>query len=634
MKKWYQKLSHPWAKSAAGFTLVELVVVIAIMGILGGVGAVGYSGYAKKAAQKADETIVSNVIRAVDTGIKSGLYDIESVMQIELDNASTLQQSGIQLPVGFVVLDTNGTQVLTATNSEKTTVGRACEFVDLSTFIANQEAANKKVVDLVNDSRNTSSDNCKPIQTKTKIDTHILAHDIFRIDNSGEKTYLNLYSVAADKLAAKLGGKTQICTTHSVLRTTSVKTGITTETGIVTACTQSGFMGSTHNKTTASMTTNSGNATIVDFNNSKFVCCAEDAQDVFETYGDNYTVGADDAKTTMLSQSLNAAFGDYTTVKLQSTDWVEASTIPTFYSNVSGMFEDVEQLSNLLYKVTTMDTEYLGVKLKGTGTGLSIPLLGKTATITKDTHDGPADTVYDIANKIVATHTTEDAFINNAWKDIDANRNPYDQEGFGMNGREYYLAVRTGYNLGFAEYVGTKCPNNHAAQIKNFGQPAVDMVLAEIGKAGDDFYTGVMEYVMEDITGVDVSNTKMPYCVQASVFGDAALATQFPFTACEECEKLYEQYKTSGTCEENGRAFYQMMVTAAQTPENLVNGTNESAAFFDYYEGYVDAFGELYRQAQNAANNGAVVISVYMDKGAFDYAVSPNSLDARNKVDG
>lgn len=631
-KRWYPKLRHPWAQSAAGFTLVELVVVIAIMGILAGVGTVGYGAYVKSAAKKADQTIVSNVIRAVDTGIKSGLYDLESVMQIEVDNAATLQQSGIQLPVGFVILDTEGTEVLTATNSEKTTIGRDCEIVDISTFLTNN-----KVFD-ANSAANTAATNrtaVKEFVVDNECSYVLGSHTIYKVIDNGVYSYAS--PVYVTSLASKLAGD-KICLTHSILREKQIHIGVKDETK-ATKC-----KNWLHQEETTTIKTGERQERVIDFNASKFVYCDENSQTKFETYGDNYAAGPDTAKTSMLSQSLNAAFGDYTTVKLQSTDWVEASTIPTFFSNVSGMFADVENLSNLLMGIVTMNKEnYMGfdVDLKGTGTGmhvkadLVIKKIDKTATITKDTHDSSSDLVYDIANKVVTTHTTEDNFINNAWNAIDTNSYPYDQEGFGLNGREYFLAARTGYNLGFSEYVGSRCPNGHAEQIKTFGQPAVDLVLEEIGMAGDATMTSVMNGIIGDLVpNADVSDAKMPYCVQESVFGDEALAAQFPFTACEECEKLYEQYKTSGTCEENGRAFYQMMVTAASTPQNLVNGTNDDAAFFDYYEGYVDAFGELYRQAQTAANNGAVVISVYMDKGAFDYAVSPNSLDARNKVDG
>lgn len=59
-------LAHPWAKSKAGFTLVELIVVIAVLGILSGVGAVGYSGYVKQAHKAHDIQMVGDLLYAME----------------------------------------------------------------------------------------------------------------------------------------------------------------------------------------------------------------------------------------------------------------------------------------------------------------------------------------------------------------------------------------------------------------------------------------------------------------------------------------------------------------------------------------------------------------------------------------
>lgn len=88
------KLQHPWAKSAAGFTLIELIVVIAIIAILACLGTVGYSGYVKSANKKSDMFLVGNIMRGIEICTNATTF---------VDNDTSALAATVY-PVGAIVL--------------------------------------------------------------------------------------------------------------------------------------------------------------------------------------------------------------------------------------------------------------------------------------------------------------------------------------------------------------------------------------------------------------------------------------------------------------------------------------------------------------------------------------------------
>lgn len=92
---------RPSLKSAAGFTLVELIVVIAILGILAGIGTVAYTGYIKRAQKGVDQQLMGDLVYA------SYLADYA--------DPSLFGENG----VAYIVATPNGVEVAGTTDSGK-----------------------------------------------------------------------------------------------------------------------------------------------------------------------------------------------------------------------------------------------------------------------------------------------------------------------------------------------------------------------------------------------------------------------------------------------------------------------------------------------------------------------------------
>lgn len=134
----------------------------------------------------------------------------------------------------------------------------------------------------------------------------------------------------------------------------------------------------------------------------------------------------------------------------------------------------------------------------------------------------------------------------------------------------------------------------------------------------------------------------LPGCINTSAFTDDTSGLKQAFidagdtnagsagSAFNKCAALYETYKNSSACEENGKLVYNTLATFNET----VDVANAYAAqhggdIYDYYNGYVNEINKLYESAQNTAGDGIVIV-VTVEEGLLKFQVSPNAANPRN----
>ena len=527
-----ERLKRTQGRGTGGFTLVELVVVIAILGILAGVGTVGYSGYMKAAQKKADQTLVANIIRAIEVGTNSTMYVSDD----------SFKMAQISYPVGFITLTADATKDSQVTVSNTLRGGAdhsPCNFVEIPNVIVR--------------TAHTLNSGCPKNDTGT----------YYTISDPDTVRYCTAHGPSA--VTENVGGQEYVsAVSHK-------------GTNLVFGC-----VGHDWNKTPS---TYPDGAVIL--SNQEAVCLEKSAglcEYAYAYQNDTFTgttsVGAAVSGNT-LYDAIEAAFGDVKTLKLQYNGWLsdEGADYATFYTAAPQVMDSIEDLTDkLVIASNSLGQSTLGLS-KDYGSGEEV-LLG-------------------VANTI-ASNMSEDDWMQQWRGAADAT---WDSYGFGLGGRENYSAARVGYNTAFASYLESRgVETAYVNAVKDFYSQ--DLVLAKLpGLICTDAFTD--------------SETKL----KDQIGNDAAF---------EQIAALFEEYKTSGACEENGRVFYQVICSFNDTADIAERQVEDGkyGSIYGYYNSYVDEISALYSAAQTAAGDGIVII-VTVENGEVMCDVSPSAADLR-----
>ncbi len=556
-----------------GFTLVELIVVIAIMGILGGVGTVGYSGYIKNANKNADKVLVGNIIRAIETGTYSTMFN--------LDDSATA--GSIPYPVGYVVLSTDANAQSNVSSVRAGEVTGDCVFTNGNVTVTSVEK-----------------------QTKEFSCGGLFCSNITR----------DVYTNSSVNL--------KYCITHSKNQPTILTESVSYPIGYTYSGTNRLHTG--HNTTeTGSFTLNAGDYVA---QNGTSQLYKEDSNGKCVFAANNGVVAGnittDGAGENPIYKALSAAYGEGVPgTNLKYNGWTsdEGADYATFLNDTGDMIEYVKDT----YR--TLDTM---VDLIDRFNRTGITNIDTSNYLSKDYADA-SDLMESFAGHVVNKHSDKGAWMT-TWNEAAS----YDGVDFtfglkdpGKYHHDYVYSATKSYNQAFASY----CEANgidpqYTAAIINFTSTPNENGLTNMDTLNTIPRT-VNSAAFNGRTGVNTNYTLQNKFREVGNSNDEADAV------FEQCKNLYQKYIDNSNgqspSEKNGEIFYDLIFTmnktagAARDDENVANGS-----FFDYYDNYLSAMSTIYTGVENAVKDGNVVILVNVTNGVVQCEVSPAVADPRN----
>ncbi len=564
---------------ADGFTLVELIVVIAILAILAGVGSVGYSGYIKSARKKADQTLVANIIRAVETGTNTTMFT----------PPESLAVSATTYPVGFITLTSEGGKTLTSNTTGKN-LDDPCELVyDIEVLQVQSEPLTLTC--------NKKSDHTTTVTKYTGVTTKTISYC---------KTHSNID-----------------VKTLTAPDTSSYPDGYSDYikgTGINNYHTHTG--GEANHWLTVGEGATPDNPVYITANPDdiyKPVAGGDICE--FATYSGREDFVADTSIATdsgVLHDSINAAFGDGANLALQYDKWGEEDEIgyTTLYTSANQMFTQVDEVATLLVKLQ------------------KVPLVGSKldSYLTADYDNNSGELVISFADFMTEKFSGEEG--SKKWEEAWAGAAtcPHDEYTFNLNAKnDYTWAARMSYNTSFASYCAARGVEEKYTQvISDYGE-VLSGELAEKVNMSQNLISTALDVVGGDTNIPSVVNTYAFDTTKSTLLKEQFEAAGDDGTVFEECKDLYKTYKDSDACKKNGQEFLNTMVTISDTGDYAMDEDNAFGGnYLDYYKSYLDEMAGLYEKAAEESKNGIMII-VTMNNGVLECSVSPASADLRNE---
>lgn len=544
-------------KSNAGFTLVELIVVIAIMAILAGVGTVGYSGYIKNANKGADKTLVGNIMRAIETGTNSTMFV----------NDESFTKGATTYPVGVIVLSNENECKIKCTTSTYENVETACEMCTESFNIVSKGG----------------------YTTQTFKNT-VGSIEVYTINSSETKqiTYCKTHTTLPEQRTVFTGhGTIPIIGTHYG---TDEKTFYFEEdfTGIFALATE-----------------DTGHV------DGKIM-----TQEELVASGSSSRI-TDAAEGNALYDSLYAAYGDLSNLKLKYDGWGDAKddghTYATLLAYSDSLMGNIKNTINSLMDVKTL-ANVAGLLSEDYENGAAMM-------------DAIADAVVSIPDKGNATGNMDEWLA--IWQKAENAGIDYDFS-FTSN-KDFWYGCTKAYNSGFASYCKTNGIDQvYTNAIENFttrtsnaaGQVVGNIIPRTVNKkalSSDDALNGMNTYETNLFTQFETAYEK-----------SNQKPTMNAATAFEKCSKLYTTYISSGVCQKNGEMFMNTMNTVNQTGSTAYKQANgNSDKYFEYYENYLQEMAAFY-QTIDAQDGKGIIIIVTVENGVVKCEVSPSSANPRN----